>query len=980
MKTSHYWPFLLVVGIALCSQVPDNSAPTSSIAGSQEGRTLWEKSEQFLGKEEYDSAFVYAQKAAERTEKEKNWSLWGKVQITILAVYYGQGQVNESASRFAELEKKARSIIPQDSVFWGEYYNYAAATYTEAGNYERALDYGLKEIAFYEKRGEKTTFAVACNNIGYTYRSRGDYDRALEYTQTALQIFKSDPDADPSDLAWTYGNLSKIWYRKKDFQRSFAYASKALDILERHFPGDKPDDFVSTYNDLSNSLTELQQYDKALDYLKKALAVFQTNHLADGIEITWHNLGHIYRMMGRYKESKRYMNMALERYGQGHPNLGKAYRHMGYIAFHEADLAGALQWLQKALLALTDSFPYQDVLANPAVQRVNAYQDFLLTLRDKGEVLKAMADKESDQKYLEASLATYDIAAGLLDSMRSEYQEGSQQFWNQEARPIMENAIEVALSLYSGTGENRYLEEAFRYTEKSKALLLAEALRESAAKQQAGIPDELLQEEKKLKINIAFYKKQVFREQQRSRPDTSKILLWQKEILQNRRSYESLLSKLEYAYPEYFNIKYQNSTITMAAVQGALPAGTGLLEYFKGDSNIFAFYIDQNHLRGVRLKPDSNFTGHLERLLDCLRDRNTVSEQGRSAAAVAAFEADASALYRMLVAQACEAPPGQLIVIPDGRLSYLPFELLLTDSTAADDNSYAGLPYLLRRSSLRYEYSAVLAMQGDNAPQGGGAFAGYAPVYGGVWSATDLRGDRTNCQEATPEDFASLRNNQQEVQQIAGIMGGRSYLGAAATENHFKQHARDARILHLAMHGFLNDCDPLYSGLVFSNIADTISQNGNDEEEDGFLHAYEIYNMRLRAELAVLSACNTGRGQLAKGEGVISLARAFKYAGCANILMSLWQADDQATAQIMQDFYRYLKQGMGKDAAIRQAKLDYLDSNRRNHPFYWGAFVLIGDDLPLNSSRFPWFYFSIGAGLVVLIVIVAIWRRRAKSL
>ena len=132
----------------------------------------------------------------------------------------------------------------------------------------------------------------------------------------------------------------------------------------------------------------------------------------------------------------------------------------------------------------------------------------------------------------------------------------------------------------------------------------------------------------------------------------------------------------------------------------------------------------------------------------------------------------------------------------------------------------------------------------------------------------------------------------------------------------------------------------------------------------------------MNAELAVLSACNTGRGQLAKGEGVISLARAFKYAGCSNVLMSLWQADDEATAQIMQDFYRHLQKGLGKDEAIRQAKLDYLTASNRNHPFFWGAFVLIGDDAPLRqSSNWHWYVAALILGGIGFLY----WRTKRKG-
>ncbi|HRI62194.1 MAG TPA: CHAT domain-containing protein, partial [Saprospiraceae bacterium] len=459
------------------------------------------------------------------------------------------------------------------------------------------------------------------------------------------------------------------------------------------------------------------------------------------------------------------------------------------------------------------------------------------------------------------------------------------------------------------------------------------------------------------------------------------------EILQRRRSYDALLAQLETTYPEYYQIKYRHPSLTVAGVQQALPVGTGLLEYFQGDQGTYAFYFDRTHALGLRLTTDSSFTGALNRLLDGLRDRNQVTEQGRSAVAIARFAKDAATAYRTLVAPTGEKMPEKLIIIPDGRLAYLPFELLLTQDAGSDEaTDYKNLHYLIRQTTVRYEYSAGLALQPPLRRHPSRFFVGFAPMYGGDLSAATTRGERSDCRGVAATDFAPLGNNQTEVTQIAQLFDGQAFLAENATESQFRQHAKEPRIVHLAMHGFLNDCDPLYSGLVFSkqaavggnnHSADSSQKDSTAEQEDGFLHAYEIYNLHLNAELAVLSACNTGHGQLAKGEGVISLARAFKYAGCSNVLMSLWQADDQATAQIMQGFYQYLKEGKGKDEAIRQAKLDYIHSNARNHPFFWGAFVLIGDDLPMKQPSASWIWY----GLVLLLASlgIAYWSIRQRA-
>ena len=196
---------------------------------------------------------------------------------------------------------------------------------------------------------------------------------------------------------------------------------------------------------------------------------------------------------------------------------------------------------------------------------------------------------------------------------------------------------------------------------------------------------------------------------------------------------------------------------------------------------------------------------------------------------------------------------------------------------------------------------------------------------------------------------------------------GRAFLGPEATEENYKKYALNSYVIHFSGHAFTNDSIPLYSGLA-------LTQN-TDSSEDGFLHAYEIYNQSLQAELAVLSACKTGIGKQIRGEGVMSLARAFHYAGCPNIAMSLWPADDKATKELMIEFHKQLKAGKAKDEALRQAKLYVLDKHK-SHPFYWGAFVLIGDNAPVHfNTSYWWLAWSLG-GILVLIAIYWFLQRR----
>jgi CHAT domain-containing protein len=186
---------------------------------------------------------------------------------------------------------------------------------------------------------------------------------------------------------------------------------------------------------------------------------------------------------------------------------------------------------------------------------------------------------------------------------------------------------------------------------------------------------------------------------------------------------------------------------------------------------------------------------------------------------------------------------------------------------------------------------------------------------------------------------------EKEVVGISEMMDGETYCYRYATEKMFKDKAPKAGILHIATHAIVNDVNPMFSKLVFTKDLSSI--------EDGFLNTYELYNMKLNAGMVVLSACNTGYGKLVRGEGIMSLARGFMYAGCPSLVMSLWSVDDQSTSLLMKKFYGGLVQGKNKDEALRQAKLEYLKNadEVKSNPFYWSGMIFVGNTNPIKSEQ-----------------------------
>jgi CHAT domain-containing protein len=195
----------------------------------------------------------------------------------------------------------------------------------------------------------------------------------------------------------------------------------------------------------------------------------------------------------------------------------------------------------------------------------------------------------------------------------------------------------------------------------------------------------------------------------------------------------------------------------------------------------------------------------------------------------------------------------------------------------------------------------------------------------------------------TYDEDEVLYSSAGEISEIAELTGGTSFIGEEARKENFMLNNKNFSVLHLAMHAKIDNENPLYNRLVF---------------EDGELTASEIYTSLSKANLAVLSACNTGFGKIEKGEGVMSMARAFHYSGIPAVVMSFWKVPDQETKTIMVDFYKYLKKGKSKSEALRLAKLSYLKKNNNsalNHPYYWSGFVVNGntDPLDISTADFP---------------------------
>ncbi|MDX2034228.1 MAG: CHAT domain-containing protein [Blastocatellia bacterium] len=367
-----------------------------------------------------------------------------------------------------------------------------------------------------------------------------------------------------------------------------------------------------------------------------------------------------------------------------------------------------------------------------------------------------------------------------------------------------------------------------------------------------------------------------------------------------------------------------------------LDAETALIEYVLGDKRSYAWVVFRGRIASVILPSAAELAADVAA---CRAASFTRVSSATAAQAIVKLRGQSRRLYQKLF-QPLEphlAGARKLIIVPDGPLSYLPFEMLAGDPKRAASTA----PYLVERFSMSYAPSAsalaALRSMRQHAAEAKGVIAFGDPVYE---KNETLDGASAGTADRGPE-LRRLPYTRTEVNEIAALFPvaeRRVFLGAEANEANVKREPlQQYRYVHFATHALVDEARPARSRIVLSLPADA--------REDGALQMSEVMRLKLQADLVALSACRTGLGQLLKGEGMIGLTRAFLYAGAESVAVSLWDVNDIATAALMKAFYKNLQQGLQKDDALRQAKLALIRGPQLawRHPYYWASFVLVGD-------------------------------------
>lgn len=904
----------------------------------------------------------YQQAIALISEQPDDWQNYddlGELKMTVGELHDKLLEPDEAVENYRNILDKKEQLLRQHPERAGQLYLRIGRIYFQQKDYEVAAPY-LEEALTYTLSPDEN--AQAKSLLGQILAGREVYEEAIERSSDALQDWGSKDAPNQYHELLQFGSLCQKVEKPEQTRDCYSKTlqGKNLDLnteLENY--EQEPVRHLLDPLRSENFNYALLSFERARRLILKLPKPEQPP--AD-IEVHMAK-GKLFFNTKDFPKSRYHYDTALDLmkplYEEKHPLRAEAYRMLSEIYLEEELYGDALNFVDKAI-----NSSMKEGGSGLQWQKAAFPYELLYAIGAKGTILREVYKDNPNIEDLEKSLESFEAALEMIYHLRRTYHgDGAKYKLAELTQRFSLQALRSCLLLYEQTEEERYALRAFDFAEAAKGTLLLESVRALRAKQVVGIPQAVSNFEQTLKQQLAYLSGEVFYELKRGKQkDFQRLEELQKEEQLVHQQNDSLLQIIQTDFPKYFQLKYDYSTIPLPELQQKLKPGEALLQYSLLDSNICVFVItaDSWEVQSIAMPQQEVMRKVNQLLLSLEQDEGFID-----------YRHTAYTLHQQLLAKIAPAisQSSTLIVIPDGVLNYLPFEILLTEK--AEDLDYTDLPYALRDYSFCYHYTGTLFAESRSRQiNKQKAFAAFAPDFNLVnrfLAENDSLLSRYGSFDLTPLPAALI-----EAQGLSKLLQGPSFTAETATESVFWNKSDSFSVLHLATHAILNDRDPIYSGLVL--------QGG--EGEDGLVHAYELYNHYLPLDLVTLSACNSGLGELQKGEGSMSLANAFSFAGVQNIVMSLWPVEDQSTEQLMIYFYSYLVEGLPKAEALRNAKLQFLKEHpRRMHPRFWSPFLIIGhpDSIPAlqkPSSNYLR-YVLLAIGLLLLGGLCFwIWKRR----
>ncbi len=907
-----------------------------------------------------------------------NYDLASEAYNMLGKVYNNDTYHMDSSAYFFELALHAVKNSSTSSVFRiaNQEYFYAHSLF-KLGKIKKAALHFTSILKKYKKIGFIAGAVNCYQYLAVIYWRSHNYDRALAYFKYAENLEIKYPII-KANLYRLIGNINS---ELNDLVIAKQYINKSIAIYQSLNAEDNLHNYyiLYAYAELGKLYEKLNMYDSAMYFYNESYTIRLQLFGENSHELIANYIDYARINKDSSNENKlRYLNKALKiaisTFGRNHSKTSECYSLLAKAHTRTNPLQG-LEYIQKAIISAINGFSNPSWQVNPPLS--NSTQQILLLncLMIKADLISNFYLQKTHQlEELKLALETYKLAVRLADTIRYSYHsEGSQIKLTNITTGLYKASIQCAIRLYKITNKEKYKYLAFEIAEKSKASVLLGFIQREEAKTLA-LPQYILNKEQDLKGELNYYISQV--EKLESKLDRSikenQILMQLKQReFELREQLDHFLAKIENNYPKYYHIKYNLSIVKVNELQQNLADNQKLISYFEGDSLLFIFLIGNNNYELKAIPKDSTYWDQIHALQKSISSSSFIinAEQNWKS-----YTEHAQGLYKLLIQpiKSHFQEKDHLIIIPDGIMALVPFEAMLV-SKPTKTLKYDMLDYLVYHYTISYANSATLWLksQQEQREVPTNELLAFAPSFEPMPAKNGAelgRGYEEKVQDTIRGNLMPLIWTDKELEYISSYFNSQLLFGNDATEKRFKSESPKYKILHIATHANVQDNRPMFSRIYFTDDGDSI--------EDAALHTFELYNIPLNAELAVLSACNTGYGQTIQGEGVLNLARGFTYAGCQSIVMSLWNANDRTTAELMKHFYKYLSKGENKGVALNLAKLDFLKEADaiKSHPYFWAQFVASGDMRPV-AERSHWWVWVVSFS-IVLIATAVIWRLR----
>jgi len=898
-----------------------------------------------------ESAFENLTKAlmATATEKERDSllddekDLWSAELIDALndegRRYGSQGLYPNALNMFRAAQSVAEKI--NDSPRLAQSLNSIGRVHVYMANYNLALEPLQKSLRLAEAQGNQRTISSVFGNLGLLHQGQGNFNLAMEFFRKCLEM--SQIQGNKAFIAATLGNIGNIYFAQGNYSLASDSYQKSRDYYRE--AGDKGGEgrvllslgFIARYQGNLNLALKFYQeslaikqetgnlveqartlaslgslylaqgdYNKAEDFIRKSLTTFEASDVKASIALSLSRLGDVYHVKGNYDLAIEYYHRCLriseaigdrEIVSEALNNLAEVYLLRGAPAqaleasVRATEMAKGIGSLEMLSTALTHMGRAQRLLSHPALAS-QAFEEAVTTI----EALRTHVSggEQEAQGYFENKASAYHELVGLL------------------------------------IDQNKF-GEALAYAERAKGRALLDVLQHGRGDIQKAMTVEEREEERRLKSELTQLNTQLILAAQSNKPDAERISEIKPQLEKARRNYEAFQNSLYTTNPELKVHRGEASIIKTEELETLLPNATSaLLEYVMTDDVTYLFVVSKPQ---GRVAAETNVFAIPIKRTDLAKQiesfRRRVAERNLG------VRAPAQKLYDLLLkpAQSLLGGKSSLVIVPDDRLWELPFQALLDERGR----------YLLERSAISYAPSLTVLreMMARSEKRRAESPSSTLLALGNplIGQETVERARLT----MRDEKLYPLPEAETEVRALGRLYGARRskiYIGAEAREDRLKAEAGQARILHFATHGVLNNAAPLYSYLALAR---------GDKNEDGLLEAWELMQLDLKADLAVLSACETARGRTSAGEGVIGLTWALFVAGTPATVVSQWEAESASARDLMIGFHRRLQAPraagkLTKAESLRRAALKLMKHPATSHPFYWAGFVLVGDD------------------------------------